>query len=182
MGRNRAVGVGTERLYIADVYRRALKNLQDPIIQKALSPEKRATAKDIALAVASVKEAESEAEFITVKAQLNAGERQRLFSGMAKEAIAGGKITLDLEKVGLPRIVEYLVGWSFMQDGQPLPLNSGQEEADRQDRTSQILAVDEETFEELRLAIDWHIEQIEEARAARKNLKAGTPALEAISA
>jgi hypothetical protein len=183
MGRNRTVGVGTVRLYIADVYRRALADLTDPVKQQALKPADRATPEALALAAASLVEAEADAEWITVKGQLNAGERQRMWSGMYKEQYVGEKAALDHQKFGVTPIMEYLLGWSFVQDdGQPLPLNARQDEPDRMERASQINAVDDETFDELKAAIDWHIGQLEAAKAARKNARAGTPPSAAISA
>jgi len=107
----------------------------------------------------------SDGDFIDIKKELNAGENRRVFARLVKDMRAGEKITLEPEQVGLTKIVEYLIGWSFTdQKGQPVEVSEGA-----------IQNLDQESYTEIVAAIDKHEEQIEAERAAKKREMAGTP-------
>jgi hypothetical protein len=110
-------------------------------------------------------------EWIDVKAELNAGEARRIFSALVKEMHAGQPTKLDPEKVGLTKVVEYVVGWSLLgMDGRPEPVSE-----------SAIDGLDVDTYREIVDAVDVHDAACEAARVARKNGQAGETASAAIS-
>lgn len=114
----------------------------------------------------------SDGDFIIIKKELNAGEQRRVFSDFVKEARSGEAFQLDPEKVGLTKILGYLVGWSFVDaEGKPVEVSEGA-----------VKALDIASFREVKDAIDTHDDQIEKDREARKNAMAGTLPSAAISA
>jgi len=114
----------------------------------------------------------SDGDFIDIKKELNAGEQRRVFSRFVKDARSGESWSVDPEQVGLTKIVEYLIGWSFTDaSGHPVEVSEGA-----------IKALDVESFKEIKDAIDAHERQIEEERGERKKSQAGTVSSEAISA
>ena len=66
-------------------------------------------------------------EWIDVKKTLNAGETRRVFARLVKTMRTGGEsfsTELDPEKVGVTKLVEYIVGWSFKDsEGKPVPVS-----------------------------------------------------------
>jgi hypothetical protein len=114
----------------------------------------------------------SDGDFIDIKKELNAGENRRVFARLVKDMRAGEKITLEPEQVGLTKLVEYLVGWSFTDGtGKPVELSEGA-----------IQSLDQETYAEIVAAIDQHETKIEAERADRKKKTTGMHPSEAISA
>jgi hypothetical protein len=114
----------------------------------------------------------SDGDYIIIKKELNAGEQRRVFSGFVKDARSGEAWVVDPEKVGLTKMLGYLISWSFVDaDGKPVDVSE-----------SAIKGLDMASFKEVKDAIDAHDEQIEKDRAARKNETAGTLPSEAISA
>lgn len=114
----------------------------------------------------------SDGDYLIVKKELNAGEQRRVFSDFVKTARSGEAFELDPEKVGLTKILGYLVDWSFTDGaGKPVEISEGA-----------IKSLDMESFREVKDAIDLHDAAIEEARETRKNERAGTPPSAAISA
>lgn len=110
-------------------------------------------------------------EWIDVKAELNAGEARRIFSGLVKTMEAGRPTELDPEKVGLTKLVEYIVGWSLLgTDGRPEPVSE-----------SAIDGLDQDTYREIMDAVDAHEVAVEAARQARKNGQDGETPSPAIS-
>jgi hypothetical protein len=114
----------------------------------------------------------SDGDYLILKKELNAGEQRRVFSDFVKQARSGEPFELDPEKVGLTKMVAYLVSWSFCDQG-GLPVEVSE---------SAIKALDLESFREVKDAIDAHETQVEAEREARKNGKAGTLPSGAISA
>ena len=73
------------------------------------------------------------------------------------------KAVIDPEQVGRSKIVEYLVGWSFLDAaGKSVPVSD-----------AAIDNLDAETYSEVTKAIDAHENEIEAAIAVRKNDRAG---------
>jgi hypothetical protein len=99
--------------------------------------------------------------WIDVKRELSAGESRRVFARLVKTMQPGDqrvKTELDPEKVGLTKIVEYLVGWSFSNgDGKPVPIS---EAALNNLRPAVYKAITE--------AIDAHEERVDAEREAMK--------------
>jgi hypothetical protein len=113
----------------------------------------------------------SDGEYVDVKQELTAGEQRRIFSQLVKEMHAGEKTVLDPEQVGKTKLLEYIVGWSFLGlDGQPAPVCE-----------STIDCLDTDTYRELVDAVDAHELRSEQARAARKNGQGGEKVSPAIS-
>jgi len=171
MGRNRFVKPDMVRLYLADVHRRHLEDLLDPLKQQALEPEKRATPSDLDTARAAIADAEADGAWIDVKRELNAGETRHVFAQLVKDMRAGEKIALDPEKVGITKVLEYLLGWSFTDDkGQSVAVSQGA-----------IEALDQETYTEITQAIEAHEARMEADRTERKKKTTGIVTSEAIS-
>ncbi len=112
----------------------------------------------------------SDGDWVDVKRELNAGEHRRVFSRMVKEMRAGEKTTIDPEQVGLSKLVEYIVDWSFEDNGKAIPVSA-----------SAFNALDAETFTELVKMVDTHEEAVEAEIEARKNDQAGEKASSPIS-
>lgn len=164
MGRNRFVSPETVRLYLVDVHRRA----HAALLARPTLP----TADELAQSAATVKEAEADGAFIDIKKELNAGERRRVFSDLVTDARSGERFVLDPHKVGLTKMLGYLLDWSFTDEkGQPVPVTEGA-----------ILSLDMDTFREINEAIDWHEDRQDAERAAKKLETTGTSASAAISA
>jgi len=109
--------------------------------------------------------------FIDVKRRLNAGESRRVFSRMVSKFESGETPQLDVQMVGLTKLVEYLVGWSFSDDdGNPVTVS---EDA--------INNLDPDLYAEILKAIDSHEERITKEREAEKNGQAGERASSTIS-
>lgn len=138
------------RLYLVDVHKRALEKL---IAAKA-SPD------DCADAEAAVTQAESDADWVDVKAELNAGETRRIFTDIVKELHEGEQAVLDPHQVGLTKMLQYIIGWSFVdQDGRIEPFS-----------VEALNSLNTDSFRELSAAIDWHDEQVGMKRTERKNV------------
>lgn len=114
----------------------------------------------------------SDGDYIIIKKELNAGEQRRVFSDFVKEARSGEAFQLDPEKVGLTKILGYLIAWSFVDaDGKPVEVSEGA-----------VKSLDMASFREVKDAIDAHDDQVEKDREARKNGTAGTLPSAVISA
>jgi hypothetical protein len=97
-------------------------------------------------------------EWIDVKRELNAGEQRRVMAGYVKTMESGERPTIDPERLGKTRLLEYIVAWSFKGfTGQPEPFDE-----------SALDCLDMDTYKELDEAIDAHEQQISDAREARK--------------
>ena len=105
----------------------------------------------------------SDGDYIDVKRELNAGEQRRVFSRLVKTMHFSEKPEIDPEQVGLSKVVEYIVGWSFLDAaGKPVPFSE-----------ASISNLDGETYGEIVKAIDAHDDAVTAARDARKNETGG---------
>ncbi len=103
----------------------------------------------------------SEGEWIEVKKELNAGEQRRVFTRLVKTMHFNEKAEVDPEQVGFSKVVEYLVGWSFLDTaGKSVPVSD-----------AAISNLDGDTYAEIVKAIDAHDEAVEKLVEARKNVK-----------
>ncbi len=106
----------------------------------------------------------SDGDYIDVKKELNAGEERRVWWRLVKTMIPGEQPVLDPEKVGLTKVVEYLVGWSFTDAaGKPVKVSE-----------AALTNLDGDTYGEIVKAIDAHDEAVTAARDERKNAKGDT--------
>jgi hypothetical protein len=111
----------------------------------------------------TVRLALSDGEWIQVKRELNAGEQQHLEAGYVKDMKMGERPTLDYERVGMTRLLEYVTGWSLCGfDGTPEPFEE-----------SALKALDMDTYLEIVEAVRAHELDISARREARKNGQAG---------
>jgi len=121
----------------------------------------------------------SDGDYLDVKKTLNAGEYRDLLAGMALPRHFGEDALIDPAKVGLTKILQYLVGWSLIGlDKQPIPYSPDLSEATR---IATLRALDAQTFEEITTAIDAHEAQGERERLARKNGLTSEPVSSATS-
>lgn len=107
-------------------------------------------------------------DYIDVKKELNTGELRRVFAKMARDMTPGQDIKLNPQHVGMAKVVEYLVGWSFTDNGKPVDLP---ESPDAKETVLSNLGMD--SFNEIREAIDAHEESVDKRRAEEKKLHAG---------
>lgn len=113
----------------------------------------------------------SDGDWIDVKKELNAGEQRRVFSRLVKAMHFNEKAEVDPEQVGLSKVVEFLVGWSFTDSGgKPVPVSE-----------AAIGNLDGATYAEIVKAVDAHEEASDKARDERKNEKGDETRSSAIS-
>lgn len=117
-------------------------------------------------------------DWLLVKRQLTTGESRRVFAGMVQEWSPGEAPTLDSAQVGLTRVVEYLIDWSFTGlDGLPVVIR----DKSRAAVASILEALDLDSYNEIVHAIDAHEAAQEAARSAEKNGQSGETVSSAIS-
>lgn len=104
---------------------------------------------------------------LVVKGRLNHGEQAEMFARMRAPGESG--IQVDSLRVGLERVLAYLLDWSFQDDGKPVPYR----DLDRAGRAATLNNLDPDDFKEIRDAIDAYEEAVEEARAEAKKALAG---------
>lgn len=103
----------------------------------------------------------SDGDFIDVKKELNAGEQRRVFTRLVKAMHFNEKAEVNPEQVGLSKVVEFLVGWSFTDSsGQPVPVSE-----------AAIGNLDGETFTEIVKLVDAHEAAGDAAREQEKNAR-----------
>jgi len=117
----------------------------------------------------------SDGDFVDVKKVLNAGEYRKLIYDQFKDS-DGYTVTIDHAKVGIAKLLAYILGWSFVGlNNQPLPYAPDQPE---EIRRATLDALDQDTYLELTAAINAHEEQQDAALAAKKNARTtATPSL-----
>jgi hypothetical protein len=142
------------RLDLVDVHRRAHQALIEKGVLVSPDTYRKATAEELATAQARIAAAQADADWIDVKKELTAGEHRHIFTGLVKQMHLGEKTELDPDQLGKTKLLEYIVGWSFVGfDGQPEPVSE-----------SAIDCLDQDTYAELMAAIDAH----EAAETARR--------------
>lgn len=106
----------------------------------------------------------SDGDYIDVKKELNASEQRRVFSRLVKTMHFSEKPEIDPEQVGLSKVVQYIVGWSFTDAaGKPVPFSE-----------AALDNLDGETYGEIVKVIDAHDDAVTAERDARKNATADT--------
>ena len=100
--------------------------------------------------------------WILVKERLNAGEQRRLFSGVIRSMALGEKIELDPEKVGLQKVLVYLIDWSASED-HPIRGKSSAEIADA------VNSLSPETYQEILRVIETHETEMDLEASVEKN-------------
>lgn len=111
----------------------------------------------------------SDGDYIDVKKELNAGEYRALIYSQFSET---EEPKLDYRKVGMAKILAYLLGWSFCgKHDERLPYRPDQPE---EIRRATIDSLDQDTYRELVAAIDAH--EAREAAALEVKKKERTTA------
>lgn len=91
-----------------------------------------------------------EDRWIEIKEELSQREERHIWTRLVKDGVitAGEKIQLDPEQVGLTKVVEYLLDWSFVDaQGHPIPVSE-----------SSINNLKPATYKEISTLIDAHDE------------------------
>jgi hypothetical protein len=95
----------------------------------------------------------SEGDYVDVKKVLNAGEYRKLLYDQFKDS-DGEAIRIDHAKVGIAKLLAYILGWSFTGfNNAPLPYAPDQPE---EIRRATIDNLDQDTYRELLAAINAH--------------------------
>jgi len=121
----------------------------------------------------------SDGDILEVKKILNAGEYRKLIYDQFKDTPDGEKITIDHAKVGMAKLLAYIVGWTFVGiNGQPLPYRPDEPE---DIRAATIDGLDQDTYRELIAAVTAHEEREAAALEAQKKTPTTAPPLSVTS-
>jgi hypothetical protein len=113
----------------------------------------------------------ADGDFLDLKKQLNTREYRSMLTAQFREPNAGDKAVINLEQMGVSKVLAYVVGWSFVDfDGHPLPFDA-----------STLMSIHHDVFTEILAAVEAHEEASEKARAAEKNGQGGETKSLAIS-
>ena len=116
----------------------------------------------------------SDGDSVLLKKTLNAGEYRQLIVSQFKDTPDGERVTLDHRKVGMAKLLAYIVGWTFVGfDGQPLPYRPDEPD---DIRAATIDGLDQETYRELIAAVNAHEEREDAALEAQKKTRITAPA------
>lgn len=113
-------------------------------------------------------------DWLVVKKHLTAGEQRAMFRHMMREMPNGDGDRIDSARVGLSRMITYLLDWSITDaDDKPVLIR------DQPDTViaAALDALEVDSFTEILDAIDAHIASMEKERAKEKN----GPATESVS-
>lgn len=116
-------------------------------------------------------------DYIDVKKRLNTGEQRKMFARMAAHMVPGEPMKLDTEQVGMTKVLEYLIGWSFADDGKPVAYRPDMPLEARRDLLHEL---DPKSFAEILNAIETHEDAQDALRESEKNSPdgaSGSPAL-----
>ena len=104
-------------------------------------------------------------DWILVKKHLTAGEQRLIYSRMMRADPAAIGV-IDPLKVGIAKLLGYLLDWSFVDaDGKPMVIRDQPEPM----VTAQLDALDAETFSELVAVVDAHADAMRLEREREKN-------------
>ena len=116
----------------------------------------------------------SDGDSVEVKKILNAGEYRKLIYDQFKDSPDGDKVVLDHSKVGMAKLLAYIIGWTFVGfNGQPLPYRPDEPEDIRR---ATIDGLDQDTYRELIAAVTAHEEREDAALEAQKKTRITAPA------
>jgi hypothetical protein len=112
---------------------------------------------------ATVRLSLSDGAFVEVKKELTSGEHREMFISQLHATSLGDRPTLDLQNVGVSKVLAYVVDWNFVDfDDKPLAITR-----EALDKFNSV------EFQEIVTAVDAHHEAWEKAVDARKNALAG---------
>lgn len=117
----------------------------------------------------------SDGDYVDVKRELNAGEYRQLLYSQFKDSPDGDKLVPDHEKIGIAKLVAYILSWSLVScvDHQPIPYDP----QDPQELRRAVLDdLDTDTYRELIAAVSAHeAKQAEATEAQKKTRTTATP-------
>jgi len=114
---------------------------------------------------------------LTVKRRLNSGEKRAAFARMS-ESTPSGELRVNRLQVGVAMIVSYLMDWSLTDDnGVVVQIREQPPEV----VTAALDALDDESYAEIRDAIELHDAETRTAREQEKNGLDGANGSSAIS-
>jgi hypothetical protein len=106
----------------------------------------------------------TDGEWILVKRQLTAGERQLVYGRMVRTLHAGERAELDPVKAAFASASEYLLDWSVTDpDGRPVVIKDQPTEV----VIGALQALPAESFQEIQDALNAHVEQVNAAKKAQ---------------
>lgn len=116
-------------------------------------------------------------DWIVVKKHLTAGERRQMFADMLRYGVDGDE-KVDRLKVGLSKIVAYLLDWSGVDaDGKPIDITG----KSPSELTSIVNDLPPEAFSDILTAVVEHDAAMDASREKEKNAPAGESASSATS-
>jgi hypothetical protein len=111
----------------------------------------------------------SDGDYVDVKKVLNAGEYRKLVYDQFKDS-DGEAIRIDHAKVGIAKLLAYILGWSFTGfNDTPLPYAPDQPE---EIRRATLDNLDQDTYRELIAAINAHEAEQDRILEAKKKDRA----------
>lgn len=116
-------------------------------------------------------------QYVDVKKRLTVGEREDMFTRMTLSMAAGDKLQLNPREVRTARVLAYVVGWSLMHHGTPVPMSPSLPESERNDT---FRAMTPEAFDVIANALDDHITAMDQERADEKKTLSGARAFAAV--
>ena len=110
----------------------------------------------------------SDGDYLVVKKRLTHGERQEMF---ARKYLADGQgARLNLHTIGLDFVLAYLLDWTLTDlNGSVIPIRGAGPDA----LLSALDALDPEKVDDIKTALEAHVEQMQRDRTAEKNGPAG---------
>jgi hypothetical protein len=114
---------------------------------------------------------------LVVKKRLNNGERRAEFARMYLAGV-DGRLKVNLLETGMAKVVAYLLDWSFADEGGKKVEIAG---LSQDDLAARVDALDEDSFTEIKEAIEAHEIAMTEAREKEKNDQGGESTSSAIS-
>lgn len=116
----------------------------------------------------------TDGDWVDVKKILNAGEYRKLLYDQFKDT-DGDKVLIDHAKVGISKLLAYLVDWSFVnRHQQPEPYSP---QLPEEVRRSLLDNLDQATYRELLTAVNAH----EERQELELSIKKTDPAIATVS-
>jgi len=112
----------------------------------------------------------SQGDWLLVKKHPTTGDERAIFRGMMREGATSDRI--DSVNVGMSRIVNTLLDWSFT-DHNDKPIVIRDKSPD--DMIAALNSIDPEDFTEVLQAIDAHREAMEKEREQEKKARTGAP-------
>jgi hypothetical protein len=118
----------------------------------------------------------SQGDTLTVKRRLNAGEQRAAFARMAQAGVDGA-LRVNRLQVGISLVIAYLVDWSLTNNGASVVIRDQPIEV----VTAALDALDPDSYNEIKDAIEAHDVEVAKERERRKNSPDGANVLPVIS-